>query len=440
MLQIISIYCGILILDIAKILFVQKSLCKDIIFKKIKFAIIMLMFTALCTFSSIYFSGTLKTIILYIIHAIEFKILFDLNYMKSIYVAFFYSLLLMSADLIWLFLIANIVGINRIICFNEISGSILSNLSVCAIFMVITYLLRKPLKKILNAEISNNIKIVFLSLSTLLCTIFFLYIFGKEFKIYGNAFPYFITMLILMLILLSLIKQTLENNRLVKEYDNLLEFMTTYEQEIEKQRILRHETKNEFLAIKAKLCDKQKNREIIEYIDEILKEKISVNQEKYAKFGYLPPNGIKGLCYFKAQEAEKLKIDVALNISAKIKNSSIYKLNIKNQRDLGKLLGVFLDNAIEASSNSNKKQLGIEIYVNNEKETTIIISNTYDDKINKNKIGKEKFTTKGKNRGHGLLLAKNIVNNNNIFEIKTQILNGIYVQLLTIKNTNKFSC
>ena len=43
--------------------------------------------------------------------------------------------------------------------------------------------------------------------------------------------------------------------------------MTTYENEIEKQRILRHETKNEFLAIKAKLYDKQKNKEIIDYID-----------------------------------------------------------------------------------------------------------------------------------------------------------------------------
>ncbi len=40
-------------------------------------------------------------------------------------------------------------------------------------------------------------------------------------------------------------------------------------------------------------------------IDEILKDKITINNEKYAKFGNLPPNGIKGLCYFKVQEAEE---------------------------------------------------------------------------------------------------------------------------------------
>ena len=48
----------------------------------------------------------------------------------------------------------------------------------------------------------------------------------------------------------------------LKEYNN--NWDKTYENEIEKQRILRHETKNEFLAIKAKLYDKQKNKEIIE--------------------------------------------------------------------------------------------------------------------------------------------------------------------------------
>ena len=38
----------------------------------------------------------------------------------------------------------------------------------------------------------------------------------------------------------------------------------------------------------------------MDYIDEILDEKVEFKEEKYAKFGYLPPNGIKGLLYFKA--------------------------------------------------------------------------------------------------------------------------------------------
>jgi len=133
------------------------------------------------------------------------------------------------------------------------------------------------------------------------------------------------------------------------------------------------------------------------------------------------------------QEAEESGISVSINISNRIKKSSIYKLDIKNQRDLGKILGVFLDNAIEASKNSNNKQLGLEFYVNKNSETKVIISNTFNNIINKSKIGKERFTTKGKDRGHGLLLVNHIINKNKVFEISTDISNEIYVQTLKIK-------
>ena len=147
----------------------------------------------------------------------------------------------------------------------------------------------------------------------------------------------------------------------------------------------------------------------------------------------MPPNGIKGLFYFKTQEAEKRNINVAINISKKLKASIIYNLNIKQQRDFGRIIGVLLDNAIEASSESQKKQLGIEAYINLESEFKLIISNTFNNSIDNAKIGKERFSTKGKNRGHGLLLVKQLVGNNKIFEIKTDIKKDLYIQTITVK-------
>jgi len=82
--------------------------------------------------------------------------------------------------------------------------------------------------------------------------------------------------IILLLVLSNSIRQVIENRKLSDKYDKLLEFMTTYEEEIENQRILRHEIKNEFLVVRAKLLDSQKNKEIVHYIDEILKDKIIV--------------------------------------------------------------------------------------------------------------------------------------------------------------------
>ena len=65
----------------------------------------------------------------------------------------------------------------------------------------------------------------------------------------------------------------------------------------------------------------------------------------------------------------------------------------------------------------------------------IIITNTFNNEINKEKLGMEKFSTKGKNRGHGLLLVKHILNNNKIFKSEAEIINKLYVQKIKIKNS-----
>ena len=132
-------------------------------------------------------------------------------------------------------------------------------------------------------------------------------------------------------------------------------------------------------------------------------------------------------------EAEKKGINVSVNISNKIEKSFLGKLETKDFKDFVRIIGVYLDNAIEASFESNEKKLGIEIYMIKD-DINIILSNTYVNKIDKNKIGIERFTTKGKNRGHGLLLVNHILHNNSIFESSNEIANNVYVQKLTIKN------
>lgn len=66
--------------------------------------------------------------------------------------------------------------------------------------------------------------------------------------------------------------------------------------------------------------------------------------------------------YYKFSEAEEKGLDVKLNIAKQVENSFLKDLNTKDFKDLTRILGVYLDNAIEASILSEKKQLGIEIY------------------------------------------------------------------------------
>ena len=122
---------------------------------------------------------------------------------------------------------------------------------------------------------------------------------------------------------------------------------------------------------------------------------------------------------------------MSVNISKSIENSFLGNLETINFKQLTRIIGVYLDNAIEASYTSDDKKLGIEVYLIRS-NIDIIISNTFNNNIDTNKIGKTKFSTKGRNHGHGLLLAKSILNNSKIFEGKSEIKNNIFIQKLTI--------
>ena len=399
---------------------------KMLFISQITYAIYIIIYACLNTLS--------KTIAMFLSNVLFSKKVFKLSNSQSILMMFIYTALLIISDLVSLFFVTIVLKINKEFCYEVIAGSIISNLLVSTILLTITHITKSIIQKIINNKIDHNIKVISLSVLTLISVLLFFYTIIKEYKVTNNIYIYLVAITVLVLVLFTLIKQTLDNYKLTREYDTLLEFMTTYENEIENQRILRHEVKNEFRTIRAKICDNQENKEIIEYIDEIVKDKYEVDKEKYAKFGYLPPNGIKGLFYFKTQEAERKNIKVAINISKRVKDSVIYNLNIRQQRDFGRIIGVILDNAIEASLESKKKQLGIEAYINLEREFKLIITNTFNNKIETTKIGKERFSTKGRNRGHGLLLVKQLVENNNILEIKTEIKEELYTQIITVKN------
>ena len=149
----------------------------------------------------------------------------------------------------------------------------------------------------------------------------------------------------LICVLLYLFKQKIENEKISKKYDELLDVMKNYESDIEDQRTLRHETKNEFATIKCKLQDKEDNKTIIEYIDSVIGEKEKAGSTNYSKFKYLPSNGLKGFFYYKCTEAEKKGISVSVNISKQIENSFLKDIETKDFKDLARIIGVYLDNA-----------------------------------------------------------------------------------------------
>ena len=416
---IISVYAfGVIVLNNGKI----KLGIKDIAS--------ILIVCILNTICFVHLDGTTKTIFTFIVYALLYVLVFNTQFLKSIFSSIIYSLLTIIPDLITLGISINILGIDKSYFYENLAVGFIGNLSVSAIMILLVYLLRKPLRKIVNYKLSSSAKIIIVSLLALVTIAKVFYNLITDYRFSNDVLTYFLLIGTLMIILFSLLRQRSDTENMFRKNDALIGIMKNYEIDIEDQRTLNHETKNELLTIRSKLSDEE-DKELCEYIDSIIGDKKVIKSSKISKFRYLPDNGLRSFFYYKVIEAEEKGVRVEVNIAKKVENSFLGILKTKDFRDLTRIIGVYLDNAIEASSTSEKKQLGIEIYLF--KETIeIIISNTYNNKIDEEKIGNERYSTKGKTRGHGLLLVKRILNENNRITSETKVTDMLYIQKIKI--------
>lgn len=420
MAMIVSVYAfGVIILNDGKV----KLTYKD--------AIISIIVCILNTIFFIYLKGTTKTIFTLLVYALLYKYIFNSNSLKSIFSSILYVILLIIPDLLTLTIFTNVLNISKEYYHNYIAGSIIGNLVVSIFMILMIFILKKPLRKILNYKLSNNAKIVTVSALTLITIAIFFYSLINDYRQNNGVLEYLLLIGTLMVMLFCLIRQKVDNENMFKRYDDLLTVMRNYESDVEYQRTVNHETKNELLTIRSKLSD-EKDKELCSYIDSIIGDKKHIDSSKFSKFKYLPSNGLKGFLYYKFIEAEQKGISVNLNIAKQIEKSFLGDMGTKDFKDLTRILGVYLDNAIEAASISDDKKLGIEIY-KMKNDIEIIISNTYNNTIDEDKIGSERFSTKGKNRGHGLLLVKKILNETSRIKSETKITRLVYIQKIIIK-------
>lgn len=434
MLGIIDILGGSIVLIISSLIYGYILLKPQKLKIKIKeIAITILSIIIYCIIAK-YTNGITKTIYLFCLHISLFKYIFKITYSDTMFLTFLYMVLIVIQDVILILFIT--ISKSSQVFYAEYAGTIISTIIVNTTLLLTTYIFRKWLKKLIRPKINNNKKILLYTILTFGCILVIFYETFQNIKLDRKLIISIIIMIIFVVILYSLIKQKMENDKVVEKYDKLLEFIKKYEVIIEEQREARHESKNQLITIKSKVLNRDAEQEIIKYVDSLLKDHISYKEDKYGKFQYLPGNGIKGLFYYKAMEAEEKRINLSINIGEKVEKSIISKLETEEFKQLGRILGVYLDNAIEASSLSEEKKLGIEVY-KHKSDVIMIISNTYEGEIEEENIGKIKYTTKGSEHGYGLILVNKILSKNKRFCAERQVTNKLYIQKLIIKKSIK---
>ena len=198
------------------------------------------------------------------------------------------------------------------------------------------------------------------------------------------------------------------------------------------QRINNHEDKNQLLVIKSMV--EKKNEKLIEYINEIIKEKREDNEILFSKTKRIPSGGLQGLIYQKMLLMQDNNIEVILDVSKNIRKIDFSNISSKMNYDICRIVGVILDNAIEETIkfNKNEREIVISMYVYDE-YFYIEVSNRIKENIDINKIYDKSYTTKENGHGYGLSLLNKIVSENDKIINNIRIMNNIFTQIVKIK-------
>ena len=242
---------------------------------------------------------------------------------------------------------------------------------------------------------------------------------------------------IMAVIFISLVitssKVKVNYNKISNKYQTSISSLKEYEVMIDKFRVDTHENKNEFLTIRNMLKDKNNKEDIVKYIDKLVDNKIKDNDKIMKKTAKIPSGGLRATIYSKLCLMEKLKIKYTLNISRDIRTTDLIDLDEDIVLKICKILGVFLDNAIEAVKGLKKKEIAIEMY-NIDNELCIDITNNFEGNLDLDKINNMKYTTKGEGHGYGLTLVNKLLEEeSDKLENEKSINRDTFTQTLKIK-------
>ena len=206
-----------------------------------------------------------------------------------------------------------------------------------------------------------------------------------------------------------------------------------YEKIITDQGKANHEFKNQLMVIKG--YAEINSPKLIDYLNNIV-EDVKKTKSTYmiSQLNNFPDGGIKGLIYYKLSIMDDKNIKYNFYVDSKLKNK-MRKMKVETISNITKILGVLLDNAIDAASSTRNKKIEIDVSCDNN-GITFMISNTFKGKINSSKIGTG-YTTKGRGHGYGLRLVKDIIKNNDNFILENNIEKKIYISKFYIQTKKK---
>lgn len=210
---------------------------------------------------------------------------------------------------------------------------------------------------------------------------------------------FFILLIISMFIVLFLALQRYKIKQREEELKNFEAYIASIEQINRDMRKFKHDYVNILTSLKTFIDDKNYQGLQTYFYDHILEinHHAQLNEQALMMLNNLKIDSLKGLFTTKIMRAQAEQIPFYVEVVEEITDIPIDPIT------LNRLVGILLDNAIEAANDADEKEVRVAIIQMNE-AILIVINNTYDTSQNLkiHELFQNGFSTKGNNRGLGL--------------------------------------
>ena len=254
---------------------------------------------------------------------------------------------------------------------------------------------------------------------------------NNSLKFYAIIFVSVIVFLSLIILLLSAFAlREMKYKRKLQEIEAYYEYTLRIESINNEMRKFRHD----YVNILTTLSDYIREDDmpgLRKYFNENIvpmKDKLKTRSIKMNGIEKLKVREIKGLITTKIIQAQEKRIPISIEVPDEIDRIDM------NTVELSRIIGIIVDNAIEASENLEEPLINIA-FIDNEESVTFIVMNKCSDDIPKiHELFEQGFSTKGDNRGLGLSTLKELTDSNENVLLDTVIENGYFVQKVEINN------
>ncbi|MEB8128013.1 quorum-sensing sensor histidine kinase AgrC [Staphylococcus succinus] len=330
--------------------------------------------------------------------------------------------------------------------YDYIETSLIFNILYLIIFAIITlffsFIARFFMNQLLRSDLSLN-KIYLSIVGTLLLIALLLlysYVPNKimsfaDIKFVVVMYAVFIITIAILIITISFsIIRQIQYKRNMQEIENYYKYTLQIENINNEMRKFRHDYVN-ILSTMSEFIRESDMDGLKKYFNEEIlpmQDSMQMNTIKINGIENLKVREIKGLLTTKILQAQEKNIRISIEVPEPIERIDMPIIN------LSRVIGIVLDNAIEASEKIEDDPLiRIAFIKNNDDSVMFIVMNKCEPNMPRiHTLFQENFSTKGKNRGLGLSTLKELTDATSNVLLDTTIDNDYFIQKVEILNSD----